>query len=89
MVGELDSYALRLIDFFFFVGRLMWPLLELFANMDMAQLSSLVSDDVLGVFRAQPWNNASEIPGELSCGSFVWFGFCPVLELRLSLSQTF
>lgn len=47
----------------------MWALVEIFVNMDMAQLSALVADDVLLTFKAQPWSTATERPGELSfCG---------------------
>ena len=53
----------------------MWPLVELFANMDMAQLSALVADQVLATFEAQQWSSAAELPGELSTGISICFPF--------------
>lgn len=34
--------------------------------MDLAQLSSLLADDILEVLKAEPWSNATELPGELT-----------------------
>jgi hypothetical protein len=47
----------------------MWPVVELFANMDLAQLSSIVPDPMLVTFRVRPWNNTSEPLGDLATGS--------------------
>ena len=49
----------------------MWPIVELFANMDLAQLSSIVPDPMLEAIGVRPWNNASENLGELASGSYM------------------
>jgi hypothetical protein len=49
---------------------------ELFANMDLAQLSALVVDDVLEELKADPWSTPSERPGKLSLRALDAFVLC-------------
>jgi hypothetical protein len=44
----------------------LWPLVELFTNLDMAQLSAFVADGSLELLKPEPWSSAIELPGELS-----------------------
>ena len=49
----------------------MWPVVELFANLDLAQLSSIVPDPMLETYEARPWNNSAESPGELASSAYM------------------
>jgi len=48
------------------IDRAIWNLVELFTNLDLAQLSSLVDKDVLPALQAGPWDGAAETLGDLS-----------------------
>ncbi|GLB39769.1 putative ubiquitin carboxyl-terminal hydrolase [Lyophyllum shimeji] len=48
------------------IDRAVWNLVELFTNLDLAQLSSLVDKDVLPALQVRPWDGAAESLGELS-----------------------
>ena len=52
-------------------GHLMWPVVELFANLDLAQLSAIVPDPMLETYEARPWNNSADSPGELAAGGYM------------------
>jgi hypothetical protein len=49
---------------------------ELFANMDLAQLSAIVADGVLEELKADPWSTPSEKPGKLSLRALDAFVLC-------------
>jgi hypothetical protein len=63
----------QLHDFWMLQGHYMWHVVELFANLDLAQLSAIVPNQMLETFGA-PWNNAAESPGEqTSCANMGLF----------------
>jgi hypothetical protein len=65
------SSDINIIDLNQEIEQKLWQLVEIYANMDMAQLSVLVTDDILAEFDAQPWSSADR-PGDLSsCASRV------------------
>ena len=48
-----------------------WNLVEIFVNMDLAQLSALalLENDVLASLEASPWKGPADFPGDLSAGT--------------------
>ncbi|KAJ3557621.1 hypothetical protein NM688_g1374 [Phlebia brevispora] len=52
-------------------GFILWSLLELFVNMDLARMSELNVDKCLDAFETVAWNiSSSEGPGEISCDCY-------------------
>ena len=52
--------------------------MEIFANMEIALLSDLNSDDVVEALSPEPWNNAMEQPGDTSFGTSLFHECRPV-----------
>jgi hypothetical protein len=46
-----------------------WNLIELFVNMDLAQLSSIVDNEVLPSLRTKSWDGTAESLGDLTEGA--------------------
>ena len=38
----------------------MWPIVELFTNLDLAQLSAIVPDPMLETYESRPWINSAD-----------------------------
>ena len=51
----------------------LWALVELYTNMDIALLSDLMADVVLSTFQALEWSNPADHPGNLSRGQSLYF----------------
>lgn len=43
-----------------------WTLMEAFANMDLARITELSIDEALEAFKADPWKNPAESPGDIA-----------------------
>ena len=52
---------------------MLWSLLELFVNMDLARMSELNVDKCMHAFGAAPWNMGVDRPGDISNGLSIHF----------------
>lgn len=47
-------------------GLVVWSLVEILANMDLARLSELNVDKALNALRVEPWSSPAERPGDFT-----------------------